>query len=111
MPQLPDIQGPNRLKPLTYDPERGKFILYDELLSGKERIVPVERLSHEDVKKLIVERNRVGPAYTIRDLNGALLTREDVVQAIESETPFGKITLDAEISYLAELLKQIAAAL
>ncbi len=104
---LPDIKGPDRDKPLTYDPQRQKFITFEELASGKEEAVPIESLSREDLKKLILERHRLSPPYKVMDLNGNLMTREDVMRAIETDSDFGRLTLEAEASHLSDLLKQI----
>ncbi len=104
---LPDIKGPDRDKPLTYDPQRHKFITFDELVSGQEPAVPIESLSRDDLKKLILERQRLSPPYRVMDLNGNLMTREDVIRAIETDSDFGRLTLEAEASHLSDLLEQI----
>ncbi|MBA7625238.1 hypothetical protein ES703_32664 [subsurface metagenome] len=105
---LPDIKGPDRQKPLCYEPKRDKFILYDELRSAKERIVPLEQLTHEQLKKLIVERNRRGSDYRIRwGFGGPAYSRDDMIREITAETDVGKSAMEAEISYLSDLLKQI----
>ncbi len=104
---LPDIKGPDRDKPLTYDPERQKFITFDELVSGQEPAVPIESLSRDDVKRLILERQRLSPPYKVMDLNGHLMTREDVIRAIETDSDFGRLTVEAEASHLSDLLQQI----
>jgi len=111
MPSLPDIKGANRLKPLGYDPKTQKYILYDDIISGKAEIVPLEKLTDEQLKNLIAERQRVGPDYTMANLNGEMRTRDEIVQEILNETDFGKMIIHAEKSYLTDFLKQIKAAL
>jgi len=105
---LPDIKGPDRQKPLCYDPKRDKFILYDELRSGKERIVPLAQLTHEQLKKLVVERYRRGSDFKLQyGFSGPKLSRDDVAREIMAETDIGKALMKDEISYLSDLLKHI----
>lgn len=104
---MPKIDGPNRKKPLCYDPARKKFIYFDEIVSGKERIIPVETLPEEDLKTLVVERQRAGPDYKVQAISGPPYSRDDVVRAIEQNEQFGQITLEAEKSYLQDLLREI----
>ncbi len=111
MPTLPDIKGPDRQKPLCYDPNRDLFIKFDDLITGKEQIVPIESLTHDQLKKLIVERNRVGPDYTMSTLTGKTYTRDDVIKEIIEQTDFGKMAVEAEAMHLSDLLKQIEEAL
>lgn len=111
MSGIPDIKGPDRKKPLCYDPKREKFILLDEIIKGDEEIIPLESLSQSDQKKLVIERNRVGPDYKMQSISGPPFTRDDIVAEIEKETDFGKTTVQAEISYLKDLLRQIKEAL
>ncbi len=104
---MPNIDEPNLRKPLCYDPARKKFILFEEIVSGKESIIPVETLSEGDFKKLVIERHRRGPDYKIQAMSGSPLSRDDVVQAIDQEDPFGRMTLEAEKSSLRDLLAEI----
>jgi hypothetical protein len=101
------IEGPDLKKPLCYDPARKKFILYEEIVSGAEIIIPVDTLSDDDFKKLIIERHLAGPDYSVQAMTGPPLSRNDVIRAIELDEPFGKLTLDAERSYLLDLLREI----
>jgi hypothetical protein len=104
---MPKIDEANRKKPLCYDPTREKFILYDEIVSGEERIVDIDTLSEDDLKKLIAERHRKGPDYTVRAISGPPMSRNDVTAAIEKSEQFGIMTVQAEKSYLRDLLKEI----
>jgi hypothetical protein len=104
---LPKIDAANLKKPLCYDPARKKFIYYADIVSGAERIIPVDTLSPEDRKKLIVERQKAGPDYKLQPMSGPLMTRDDVVKAIERDNPVGLTTVDAEVAYLGELLDEI----
>lgn len=107
MSSLPNIPAPDRHKPLCYDAQRNLFITYDDILSGKEQIIPLKTLTHDQLKKLIIKRNQRGPDYQISSLNGQVYTRDDVVQAIEEESDFGKMSLNAEKSMLSDLLVDI----
>jgi len=108
---MPKLEGAARKKPLCYDPERGKFITFDEILSGAEAIVPLERLSAEEVKRLVIERQRVGSDYRAQAMSGPVMSRDDVVEAILHDEPFGLATVEAELSHLEDLLRQIEKAL
>lgn len=107
MSALPKIDEANRKKPLCYDPKRNRFIYYDELISESEKVIMLENLTKDQLKKLIVERNRAGSDYTVGTLNGEKFNRDDVVKAIIEDTDFGKMAMDAEVSHLSDLLKQI----
>ena len=104
---MPEIDALHRKKPLCYDPARQEFIFFDEIVSGQKNIVPVETLSKADLKKLVIERQRSGPDYKVQAISGPLYTRDDVVRAIEQDEPFGQVTLEAEVSYLRDLLNEI----
>jgi hypothetical protein len=108
---MPKIVGPDRKKPLCYDPEREKFITFDEIFSGTEQIVPLERLNEEDLTRLVIERQRVGPDYRVQVMSGSLMSRDDVVDAILSDDPFGRATVEADLSHLRDLLAQIEEAM
>jgi hypothetical protein len=111
MSTLPEITGPDRQKPLCYDPERDKFIYFDDIITGKEKIVPLDKLNHEQLKKLVIERNQAGPDYTMQVLSGLKYTRDDVIKEIRKQSDFGKMSMQAEVSYLSDLLRQIDEAL
>ena len=105
---LPKIDDANRKKPLCYDPARGKFIYFDDIVSGREAIVPIESLSPQDQKKLVIERLRAGPESVVYPgFSGQPLTRNDQIKEITENTPFGQTSVEAETNYLRELLQQI----
>lgn len=106
---LPNITGQNLKKPLCYDPSRKKFILFDDIVSGRERIVPLESLTADERKQLVIERQRQGGDYTAQAISGPPHSRNDVITAIERDDAFGNVTVEAEVSYLKELLEQIQA--
>jgi hypothetical protein len=104
---IPNIPERLRRMPLSYDPQRKKFIHFDEIVSGKERIVPLRTLARADLKRLIIERARHDPTPVQQSISGPPLSREQVVAAIENDEPFGRAKVEAEASYLDELLEQI----
>jgi len=104
---LPKIDRRNLRQPLCYDPRRKKFITFREITSGKEKIIPLEKLSLEEMKMLVVERQLKGPDYTMQSISGMPFTRDDVVKSILKGDDIGKMTLEAEVSMLKDLLQTI----
>jgi hypothetical protein len=111
MADLPDIQGINRKKPLCFDPSNDRFITFDDIVEGAEKIVPLDELTDEQLKRLVIERYRMEQSTTVQPLSGPGRKSGDVINEIESETEFGKMVVMAETRYLRELLKQISDAL
>lgn len=107
MTSFPTMSDADQKKPLCYDPKRDRFIYYTDLLSKQAKIIPLQHLSHDQLKRLILERNRVGSDYTVTTLNGEHFSRDQVMLEIAQETPFGKMTLEAEASMVSDLLKRI----
>lgn len=108
---LPTLDPVNARKPLCYDPARKKLITYDEIVSGREAIVPVDALSEPDLKTLVLARLRAGPDFHVRAMSGPAMSRDDVVRAVERDEPFGRDTLEGERIALRELLARIAGSL
>lgn len=104
---MPEMDETQRRKPLCYDPKRDKFIYFDEIISGEEKIIPVDTLSDADQKKLVIKRHEESPDYKVQAISGPPLSRQDVIKAIEQNQDFGVITVQAEIAYLRDFLKQI----
>lgn len=111
MAEMPNIQGPDRKKPICYDPEGDRFLTIDEIIAGTGPLVPPDRLTAEQQKRLVVERNRVGSDYTVQNISGPARSRDNVVEQIEADTQFGRQAVAAEIMYLQDLVKQVADAL
>lgn len=104
---LPNIDPISQKKPLGYDPVRGKFIYYNEIVSGLEKIIPVETLAESDFKTLIIERLRSGPDFRMQSMSGPLYNREQMIAAIEVDAPHLRQFIEAEKSYLRALLQEI----
>ena len=111
MNKMPQIDEANRRKPLCLDAASGRFIAYDDIVSGKAKVIPPATLTPEQQAKLVAERHRTGPDYTVADMNGRTLTRDMVVAEIENGTEFGQMTVGAEVSYLTDLLAEMDKAL
>lgn len=108
---FPQIDAANRRKPICFDPLRRKFILFDEVVSRREAIVPVDGLSPEDFRLLVIERQAAGPDYRVQAMSGPAMSRDDVIAAIRRDEPFGRMTVEAEKSCLRDLLAELQAAL
>lgn len=105
---MSEMDETSRKRPLCYDPSRNKFILYDDIVSGKEKIIPVDSLSEDDLKKLVIERWRVLPKHKrVQAISGPALSPDDVIRAIEQDKPFGRDTLKAERSTLRDYLDDL----
>jgi len=104
---MPKIDRRNLKKPLCYDPQRKKFIFYREIAAGREPIIMPELLTPEEQKLLVAERQRKGPDYTLRSISGRPYTRDEVVEAILTGTELGRMAVEAEVSMLKELLREI----
>jgi hypothetical protein len=105
---MPKLDEASRLRPLCYDPSRGKFILFDDIVSRKEAIIPVESLSEGDFRKLVIKRFRLLPRDHIsQGISLPPMPRDAVIRAIQRDEPFGRMTLEAEKLYLHDLLDEI----
>lgn len=105
---LPNIKGPARKKPVCYDPNEDRFITIDDLDAGKAGIVPLDRLTEEQLKRLVIERNRVGEDYKVQvDWGVPAMTRDEVIKEIEADTESGRLAVEADLMHVRDLLKQI----
>ena len=88
---MPKMGAEGRRRPLCYDPQREKYISFDDIVLGREKIVPIEGLSEEDFKKLVIRRWQSLPEEkTVQSISGPPYSRDDVIRAIEQDEPFGK---------------------
>jgi hypothetical protein len=111
MGKMPDVRGPDRPKPITIDPKTGRFITIDDIETRGVVPVPLDALSHDQLVRLVIERNRLGPDYTVQSISGPPLSRDQVMREIEAGTEFGRMAVQAELMALSELLDKIRAAL
>jgi hypothetical protein len=102
---LPEIKGLARKKPVCYDPEKNSFITIDDLEANKAQIVPLDILTSEQLKRLVIERNRVGEDYKLQaDWTEPAKSPNDIIEQIEADTELGRVTVEAEVSYLRNRL-------
>jgi len=104
---LPKIDEASLNKPLCYDPMRRKYILYEEIIAGKEKIIPVDALSDNDFKKLAIKRLKEGPDFRGGPMGSPFLSRDDTIRAIRSNSKFGRQFLEGEKSMLRDFLADI----
>ncbi len=105
--KLPPIVEAAKKRPLGVNPHSGSFIYYDDLAKGSQKIVPVEKLNHDQVLKLAVERQFTNdPKSTTVTLNGQSFTKEQLVKEMRSQTKIGRQMFDADINYLKFYLSQ-----
>lgn len=108
---MPEVRGADRKKPLCYDPSRGVFITYDDIVSGREPIILPGALGPEHQRLLVIRRQEAGPDYIVQSISGFPMTREDVIAAVRRNDDFGRAAVEAEISYLNHLLAEMGEAL
>jgi len=83
---MPEIDKESRKRPLCYDPKRKQFIHFPEIVSGEAEIVPVDDLSDDDLKVLVIRRWEVLPEdTTVQAISGPPMRRDDVIAAIEKD--------------------------
>jgi len=105
---LPKLRGVARRKPLGYNPETWEFVYYDDIIKKRASIVPLEQLTPDQAKKLVVERNRIEAKAEVQVLSGKRYTQDQVNREIMADTEFGRMALKAEMDYLAEMLRDTA---
>lgn len=105
---LPNFDKETLKKPLAYNPVNKEYIYYNDIISGKEDIVFLDQLSMADKKLLIIERLNQGPDFTMQAMSEKPYTRDRLIQAIIDDEDMGRMTMEAEISMLNDLLKRIA---
>jgi hypothetical protein len=105
---LPVMDEASRKRPLCYDPVRKKFIYYDQIVSGEEKIISLDVLTEAEFEKLVIKRLQALPKDTkYYTISGLTITRDDMIQSIQQGNPDGLATLQMERSYLAEFLEEI----
>ncbi|HCO95479.1 MAG TPA: hypothetical protein DIU00_16275 [Phycisphaerales bacterium] len=105
MTLLPKIKGLARKKPVCYDPKKDRFITLDDLDANKAQIVPLDILTDEQLKRLVIERNRVGEDYKLEtNWKEPAKSPNDIIKQIEDDTELGRVTVEADINYLRNRL-------
>ena len=103
---IPAVVESARKRPISFNPVTGTFILYDDIASGSLKIVPLEKLSSEELISLSVERYLTDDPGNIIVLTGQSFTKKQLADEILNQTPIGKQMFDIDIEYLRFYLSQ-----
>lgn len=104
--QLPHIVDAAKSRPLSFNPVTKKFIYYDEVLNGNERIYPIEKLDQEQRITLAIKRYLTNVPEVTVTLNGASFTNKQIAEEIKKQTKIGKQLFESDINYLEFYLSQ-----
>lgn len=96
-------------KPICYDAKRDKFITEKEVINGSEELITLETLTPDDIKKLVIARlQRADKGTTMQAISGIPYSPDEVIQAIEQDDDFGRMMIEAEMSYLKQRFEEIS---
>ena len=108
MTLLPKVKGLARKKPVFIEPKKDRFNTSDDLEANKAQIVPLYIHTNEQLKRLVIERNRVGEDYKVQtNWSEPPHSRDDIIKQIEGDTESGRMAVKAEIMYLRDHLRDI----
>jgi hypothetical protein len=65
-------------------------------------------LDEDDKAKLVFERNRLEPDFTLGIVDYGNVKKKELLEHIKQRTPLGKMAIQAELSYVEELMSAIA---
>ena len=119
MSGLPEPKGIAKLKPISYNPDDDKFILFDDAVHRFEKIYPIDELTFQQQKKLVIKRLQTElDAMQEKDkptiqmsFSGPTLNTQQMIENVEKETDFGKTIIRSEISALRDYTLNIQEAL
>ena len=106
MSKYPKLKGNAAEVPLSYNPLTNEFIYYKDVVSGKEKIVLIAKLNDIQKRKLVAARLKAQPDTTFADLNGNILSKDQLLEAIENDTAPGKFYYESDLSYLNDFIKE-----
>lgn len=109
MPQLPPIIASAKSRPLSYNPQTGSFIYYDDVQEGKARLYPLDKLQENDLLRLAIERQKQNGGVETGVLNGNSYSAEEAVAEMRNGTKLGKQLVQADLDYLRFYLEQFPA--
>jgi len=104
--KLPDIVAAAKRRPLSYNPITKTYIYYDELEQGTAKLYPIEKLSPEQLKQLVIERQLSNTPTDYATLQELKWNNEAMADEIRNETKLGKQILQADKDYLEFYLAQ-----
>lgn len=95
-------------RPISYNPSCRRYIYIDDVFAGKEKIIPIDKLSRKDQKKLVIKRLKAeNPTTKSQPMTGFSLTRDELIQAVKNDEPYGKMQLEMQLNYLENFLSAI----
>ena len=103
---LPAIVEGAKKRPLSLDPQTGSYIYYDKVEKGEQKIVPIERLTHDQLLRLAIKRQLTNEPSLTTTMNGQFFTNEQLAKEIENETKIGQQIFRSDIDYLKFYLSQ-----
>ncbi|MBS1643989.1 MAG: hypothetical protein JST36_03050 [Bacteroidetes bacterium] len=106
MTHLPEIVAAAKRRPLSYNPITQAYIYYDELAQGTAKLYPLEKLSPEQLKQLVIERQLSNTPTEYATLQDVKRDNEAMADEIRKETKLGKQILQADKDYLEFYLEQ-----
>ena len=96
------------MRPISYDRSRRKYIYIDDVFAGKEKIIPVDNLSRKDQKKLVIKRLKAeNPKTKSQPMTGSSLTRDELIEAVKNDEPYGIMQMEMQLNYLGNFLGAI----
>ena len=106
IPGIPAVVESARKRPISFNPATGTYILYDDIASGSLKIVPLEKLSDNELISLSVERHLTDDPGTAIVLTGQAFTKKQLADEIMNQTTIGKQMFEIDIEYLRFYLSQ-----
>lgn len=95
-------------RPISYDPSRRQYIYIDDVFTGKEEIIPIDLLSREDQKRLVIMRLKAeNPNTKSQPMTGFSVTRDELIKAVKNDEPSGIMQLEMQLHYLGNFLGAI----
>ena len=103
---FPAIVESAKSRPLSFDPDSGSFIYYDDIVEGKKKIVPIEKLTYDELMNLVLERQLKNEPNTTAILGKNTFSNEDLAREIREHSKIGTQVFSADVDYLKFYLSQ-----
>ncbi|MHC4424682.1 MAG: hypothetical protein ACYSYV_01150 [Planctomycetota bacterium] len=90
---------------------RGRFVTLAEAVkqpSALSSAASLASLEDDDQAKLVIERNRLEPDFTLGVIGQENIRKRDLLDHIKQRTPLGNMAIQAELNYVADLVSQVA---
>ena len=89
---------------------RGKFVTLAEAAkqpSALSSAASLASLEDDDQTKLVIERNRLEPDFTLGVIGQENIRKRDLLDHIKQHTLIGNMAIQAELNYVADLVSQV----